>query len=66
MTETVLKIEGMTCMHCKMSVEKALMKVVGVTSVQVDLVNKQAIIVGSAEQAVLAKAISDAGFNAVS
>ena len=30
MSETILKIEGMTCMHCKMSVEKALKGVPGV------------------------------------
>gem|GEM_PF-4968075 len=26
MSDTVLKIEGMSCNHCKMSVEKALKK----------------------------------------
>jgi copper chaperone len=66
MTETILKIEGMTCMHCKMSVEKALKGVAGVISVQVDLDNKQAVVVGSAEQDVLAKAVVEAGFKAVS
>jgi copper chaperone len=37
MSETVLKIEGMTCMHCKMSIEKALKVVTGVTDAEVDL-----------------------------
>jgi len=64
MSETVLKIDGMTCMHCKMKVEKVLKGVPGVTGVQVDLANKQAVIVGSAEQALLAKAVIEAGFKA--
>ncbi len=65
MSETVLKIEGMTCMHCKMAVEKALKGVSGVTSVQVDLANKQAVVAGSAEQAVMAKAVDEAGYKVV-
>ena len=51
MSDTVLTIEGMTCMHCKMRVEKALKGVPGVTSAQVDLAKKQAVVAGSAEQA---------------
>lgn len=65
MRETVLKIEGMTCMHCKMSVEKALKGVLGVTSAQVDLDKKQAVVAGSADQAVMSKAVADAGFTVV-
>jgi len=33
----VLKVEGMTCNHCKMSVEKALYKVEGVKMAAVNL-----------------------------
>ena len=62
MHETVLKIEGMTCMHCKMSVEKALKGVFGVTRAEVDLANKQAVVAGSADQAAMAKAVGKAGF----
>jgi copper chaperone len=65
MSDTVLKIEGMKCMHCKMSVEKALKGVIGVTSAQVDLDKKQAVVAGSAAQAVMAKAVADAGFKVV-
>ncbi len=65
MSETVLKIEGMTCMHCKMRVEKALKGVPGVISVQVDLVKHQAMVVGSAEQAVIAKAVVEAGYKVI-
>jgi copper chaperone len=65
MSETVLKIEGMTCMHCKMSVEKALKVVPGVTDAEVDLAKKQALVSGSAEQAIMAKAVAEAGFKVV-
>lgn len=65
MSETVLTIEGMTCMHCKMSVEKALKGVPGVISAQVDLTKKQAVVAGSADQAVMSKAVADAGFKVV-
>lgn len=38
----VLKIEGMTCGHCSMTVQKALLGVEGVKSANVDLAAKQA------------------------
>lgn len=65
MSETVLKIEGMTCMHCKMTVERALKGLPGVTSAQVDLARKQAVVAGSAEPAVMVKAVEEAGFKVV-
>ena len=65
MSDTVLKIDGMTCMHCKMSVEKALTGVLGVTSAQVDLAKKQAVVAGSADRSVMAKAVAEAGFKVV-
>ena len=63
MTKT-LKVDGMMCMHCKAHVEKALAAVEGVTSVEVDLDAKTATVTLSAEvaDAVLAKAVTDAGY----
>ncbi len=66
MIDTILKIEGMTCMHCKMRVEKSLKGVPGVTGVQVDLAKKEAVVTGSAERAVMAKAVADAGYKVTS
>lgn len=40
MGETIVKIKGMTCPHCKMVVEKALKGILGVTDVQVDMQKK--------------------------
>lgn len=37
-------INGMQCGHCKMRVEKALLSINGITKVEVDLDNKNAII----------------------
>ncbi len=65
MSDTILKIEGMTCMHCKMRVEKALKGVVGVTGVQVDLAKKEAVVAGSTDRAGMAKAVADAGYKVV-
>jgi len=65
MSETILKIEGMTCNHCKMRAEKALQAVSGVESVKVDLSAKEAVVTGDAERANLVKAIKDAGYSVV-
>lgn len=61
----VLKIEGMTCGHCKSSVEKALLKVSGVTQAEVDLTNKQAVVIGTADRSALAKAVAEAGYKVI-
>ncbi|MBO8128498.1 MAG: heavy-metal-associated domain-containing protein [Peptococcaceae bacterium] len=65
MSEIALKIEGMTCDHCKMAVEKALKGVPGVESVKVDLDKKEAAVTGSAGRDALVKAVEDAGYNVV-
>ena len=38
-----IKIEGMSCNHCKMTVEKVLKELSGVKKVEVDLGKKEAI-----------------------
>jgi copper chaperone CopZ len=65
LSETVLKIEGMTCMHCKASVEKAIKGVSGVTGVQVDLAKNEAVVTGSAEMSDMVKAVDVAGYKVV-
>lgn len=59
-----INIEGMQCNHCKMSVEKALNEIEGITKVEVNLEKKTAIIKSNKEisnDEIKAK-ISDAGF----
>ena len=63
--ETILKVEGMMCTHCKAAVEKACKAVAGVTDAVVDLKAKTAKVTGSADVQALIKAIVDAGFEVV-
>ncbi|MDD3269101.1 MAG: cation transporter [Syntrophomonadaceae bacterium] len=65
MSRTVLKVEGMTCNHCKMAVEKALKGVEGVTGAEVDLTKKEAVVAGAADKAAMVKAVDQAGFKVV-
>ena len=65
MGQTILKVEGMTCNHCRMRAEKALQGVSGVESVKVDLAAKEAVVTGDAERTNLVKAIEEAGYTVV-
>ena len=59
-----MKIEGMMCQHCVAHVTKALQGVEGVTSVEVNLKKKTAVVDLGAEvsDATLTAAITDAGY----
>lgn len=63
--ETVLKVEGMMCTHCKAAVEKACKSVSGVTDAVVDLKAKTVTVTGNADVEALKKAIADADFEVV-
>lgn len=65
MGNQVYHIEGMNCNHCRMSAEKALLSVEGVTSATVDLASKEAHVEGTASREALAKAIEEVGFQLV-
>jgi uncharacterized membrane protein YraQ (UPF0718 family)/copper chaperone CopZ len=60
---TVYNIEGMTCNHCKASVEKNLAKLEGVESVEVNLERQEALVKGKgiADQAI-EDTIEDLGY----
>jgi len=61
----VLKIEGMSCDHCKKAVTDALKNVAGVRSVEVDLRSgtaKVAYDTGKASEASLKEAVEEAGY----
>ncbi|MFZ1344067.1 heavy metal translocating P-type ATPase [Thiothrix eikelboomii] len=65
MTETIrLSIAGMTCAGCVSSVEKALQSVAGVTTAQVNLAERTALVAGMAEPEQLLKAVKQAGYEA--
>jgi len=61
-----LKIDGMSCQHCVMRIQKALQKVPGVSSVKVDLAKEEAEV--TTDRAVqvqdLISAVVDAGYEA--
>ncbi|MBE3575631.1 MAG: heavy-metal-associated domain-containing protein [Firmicutes bacterium] len=63
-----LKIEGMSCNHCKMAVEKALKSLAGVDTVQVDLAGGAAQVLydpAKVGKQQMAAAVSDAGYQVV-
>ena len=61
---TELAITGMTCGHCSAAVKKALEKVSGVTSADVDLAAGRAKVSGTAPVAALVAAVQDEGYQA--
>ncbi len=61
-TMKVYHVQGMNCNHCRMSAEKALQGVEGVTAVSVDLATKEARVEGTATREALAQALDAVGF----
>ena len=63
-----IQIDGMSCGHCKASVEKALCSVSGVRDAKADLAAKLAVVSldTPVDDKALACAIKDAGFTLVS
>lgn len=63
--ETVdLAIDGMTCASCVARVERALRAVPGVETAKVNLATERATVTGTADAALLRRAIEDAGYEA--
>jgi len=63
--ETIIKVEGMMCPHCKAMVEKVCKAVPGTTDAVVDLQAKNVTVSGDADVAALKKAIVDAGYEVI-
>ena len=63
--ETVIKVEGMMCKHCKAHVEKACKGVAGTVDAVVDLEAKQVTVTGTAAVEDLKNAIVEAGYEVV-
>jgi len=62
-----LKVKGMSCQHCVMSVTKALSQLEGIKNVQVDLAKGEVRFDNTKDVASnrIEKAISDAGYEVV-
>ncbi len=60
-------VEGMSCMHCEMATQKALMAVKGVVSAKADHKAKKAVVEveDSVDDATLKQAITKAGYQVV-
>ena len=63
--ETVIKVNGMMCVHCKARVEKVCKAVPGTVDAVVDLQAKNVTVTGDADVAALKQAIVDAGYEVV-
>ena len=63
--ETVIRVEGMMCVHCKAMVEKVCKAVPGTADAVVDLQAKTVTVTGNAAVDALKKAIVDAGYEVV-
>ncbi|MDP2973342.1 MAG: copper ion binding protein [Deltaproteobacteria bacterium] len=65
---SVLKVKGMSCQHCVMSVTKALSQLEGIQNVQVDLTKGEVRFENTKAVATdqIVKAITDAGYEVVS
>lgn len=66
--QTALKVEGMTCGHCKAAVEGALRQLSGVVAAEVDLGKKTVTVQYDPEKVTveqLKQAISEEGYDVV-
>jgi copper ion binding protein len=64
MKTIALTVKGMTCNHCVMNVQKALMNIEGVHSAEVSLKDGRAVVKGDGFQSeALKKAVEDIGYS---
>ena len=63
--QTVIKVEGMMCPHCKARVENVCKAVAGTTDAIVDLQEKIVTVTGNPSVEELKKAITDAGYEVI-
>ena len=63
--ETVIKVNGMMCPHCKAMVEKVCKAVPGTQDAVVDLTAKNVTVTGTADLTALEQAITNAGYEVV-
>lgn len=63
--ETVIKVEGMMCNHCKARVEKICKSVPGTVDAVVDLAAKTVTVTGTPDIAAVKQAITDADYKVV-
>jgi len=65
MSTLTYSVPGISCGHCKMSIEGSVSKVAGVDKVEVDIDAKSVQVEGSASDEAIRAAIDDAGYDVV-
>lgn len=60
--QVIYRIDGMSCNHCKNSVEKALKALDNVENVEVILGKKEAVVTGAPDDETVKKTVEDLGF----
>lgn len=65
MTVTTYTVQGMTCDHCVRSVTEEIGEVAGVSSVEVSLEDKAAVVSGDADPDAVKAAVVEAGFEVI-
>lgn len=63
--ETVIKVDGMMCNHCKARVEKICKAIPGTVDAVVDLAAKTVTVTGNPDLAAVKQAINGANFKVV-
>ena len=61
--QVIYRIEGMSCNHCKNSVEKAIRGLENVENVEVVLGKKEAVVTGKPSYEDVKKAVEELGFD---
>ncbi|MGL4797967.1 MAG: heavy-metal-associated domain-containing protein [Cellulosilyticaceae bacterium] len=61
----IIKIDGMSCMHCVKHVKEALEELAGVTKVEVSLEAKEATVEGEVSEAAVREAIDEVGYDII-
>jgi len=65
MSTLTYSVPGISCGHCKMSIEGSVSKVEGVDKVEVDIDAKSVLVEGTAPDQAIRAAIDDAGYDVV-
>lgn len=60
--QVIYRIDGMSCNHCKNSVEKALKALDNVENVEVILGKKEAVVTGTPDDETVKKTVEELGF----
>lgn len=60
--QVIYRIDGMSCNHCKNSVEKALKALDNVENVEVILGKKEAVVTGAPNDEIVKKTVEELGF----